>query len=322
MGKSTIELPRENLLRGKVSGIALRAAGEEGEADGPVMVGHFAVFEQWTEINSYEGNFLEKFAKGSFKKTIRDSRSKMKVLFQHGYDYMVGDKPLGPIVELREDEEGVYYEVPLLDAGYVREEILPGLEAELYGASFRFRVIREEIDEEPDPSEENPQGLPERIVKEAHVVEFGPVTFPAYEGASAGLRSLEASELVAQAALERMERQDSKRSHNLAACFATRSESTETTAPTSTDESEETEEVTTEETVEPEVEETEGANVTPEPNGDGDQDAPPDDSAEAEPHPESGRRGTGVPRGTSTRPTPPWRQDTKPTPPWRSAEKE
>lgn len=301
MGKSTIELPRENLLRGKVSGVALRAAGEEGEADGPVMVGHFAVFNQWTEINSYEGNFLEKFAPGSFKKTIRDSRSKMKALFQHGYDYVVGDKPLGPITELREDDEGVYYEVPLLDAGYVREEILPGLEAELYGASFRFRVIREEIDEEPDPSEDNPQGLPERIVKEAHVVEFGPVTFPAYEGASAGLRSLEASELVAQAALERMERQDSQRSRSLAARFATRSESTETAPPTSTAESEETEKVAPGETVEPKVAETEG--TKPPESSDGD--APPQGSAEAEPHPDRGRREKERLYGASTAPS--WR---------------
>lgn len=301
MANSTIELPRENLLRGKVSGVAVRAAGEEGEADGPVMVGHFAVFNQVAEINSYEGNFLEKFAPGSFKKTIRDSRSKMKVLFQHGYDYVVGDKPLGPIVDLREDDEGVYYEVPLLDAGYVREEILPGLEAELYGASFRFRVIREEVDEEPDPSEENPKGLPLRVVKEAHVVEFGPVTFPAYEGASAGLRSLEASELVAQAALERMERQDSKRSHNLAACFAVRSESAETAPPTSTDETEEADTAAPEETVEPEVTETEG--IQPPENSDGD--APPQGSAEAEPHPDRGRREKERLYGASTAPS--WR---------------
>jgi HK97 family phage prohead protease len=297
MSKSTIELPRENLLRGKVSGIALRAAGEEGEVDGgPVMEGHFAVFNQWTEINSWEGNFLEKFAPGAFKKTIRDSRSKMKVLFQHGYDYVVGDKPLGPIVELREDEEGVYYEVPLLDAPYVRDEILPGLEAELYGASFRFRVIREEIDEEPDPSDDNPQGLPERIVKEAHVVEFGPVTFPAYEGASAGLRSLEASELVAQAALERMERGNAERSHNLAARFATRSEGT-----TSADEAGGAEEVTPDETAEPEVEETEGTQPPDSSGGD----APPQGSAEAEPHPDRGRREQERLYGASTAPS--WR---------------
>lgn len=308
MSKSTIELPRENLLRGKVSGIALRAAGDEGEgADGPVMAGHFAVFNQWTEINSWEGNFLEMFAPRAFKKTIRDNGDNMKVLFQHGYDYMIGDKPLGPIRALEEDSEGdhvdgvagAWYEVPLLDAPYVRQDLLPGLEADLYGASFRFRVIREEIDEEPEPSDYNPQGLPERIVKEAHVVEFGPVTFPAYDGASAGLRSLEAGELVAQAALERMERQDAERSHNLAARFAVRSEDT-----ASAEKPEETEEVAPDETAEPEVEETKG-DVAPEPEGNGDKDAPPQGSAEAEPHPDRGRREKPRLYGASTAPS--WR---------------
>lgn len=304
---------KENLLRGMVSGVALRAGDGEGEGDtaGPVMEGHFAVFGQWTEINSWEGNFLEQFALGAFKKTIRDG--KQKVLFQHGYDYVIGDKPLGPIDDLREDDEGAFYEVPLLDAPYVREEVLPGLEVGLYGASFRFRVIREEINEDPGVSDHNPHGLPERVVKEAQVVEFGPVTFPAYEGASAGLRSLEASELVAQAALERMERRDAERSHNLAARFACRSESVEDpAATTSTGENEETEEVPTEEAVEPEVKKAEGAESS---------NAPPEDSAETQSHPDDGRREKPPFGGTEKR-TPPWRQPSMPKPPWASKGKD
>lgn len=300
MAKSTIELPQENLLRGRVSGgVLLRAAGDEGEAEGPLMVGHFAVFNQWTEINSYEGNFLEMFAPGAFKRTINNNRSKMKVLFQHGYDYVIGDKPLGPITELREDEEGAYYEVPLLDAGYVREEVLPGLEAELYGASFRFRVIKEAIDEEPEASDHNPHALPERVVKEAHVVEFGPVTFPAYEGASAGLRSLESSELVAQAALERMERRDAESSHNLAARFASRNEHGE--ADTSAEKSEEAEEVAPGNSAEPEVAETEGAA----PDESGKDNAPAQVRPETESHPDRGARGKERLYGATTAPS--WR---------------
>lgn len=189
----TARPPRDNLFRAVMPGIELVRAdpADDGEAAGPVMVGHFSVFNQWTEINSWvEGNFMERFVRGAFKKTIREQRDRMRVLFQHGMDMQIGDKPLGPIRDLREDDDGAYYEVPLLDAPYVREDILPGLEAGLYGASFRFRVMREEIVEDPEPSEDNPKGLPERTVKEAEVREFGPVTFPAYAGASAGVRSL------------------------------------------------------------------------------------------------------------------------------------
>jgi HK97 family phage prohead protease len=154
------------------------------------MFGHFAVFDRWTEIDSFwEGHFLERIARGAFKKTFRELGRRIKPLFQHGMDPQVGDKPLGPAETLREDETGAYYEVPLLDTSYNRD-LIPGLEAGLYGASFRFSVMREEWVEEPGQSEHNPAGLPERTLKELRVPEFGPVTFPAYEEATAGIRSL------------------------------------------------------------------------------------------------------------------------------------
>lgn len=320
MSEATIEQqrpPRENLLRVSESGVELRATEGEGEGSGrPVMAGHFAVFNQWTEINSYEGNFLEQFMPGSFKKTISENRDNMKPLFQHGYDYVVGDKPLGPIDELREDEDGVYYEVPLLDAPYVAE-VLPGLEAGLYGASFRFRVIREEFDEEPGVSDDNPRGLPERKVKEVHVPEFGPVTFPAYEGASAGIRSLRASELAFAAAYDRMKKQDERQAHQLAARFATRDEHPgECTHPEGEVDPEDTslcEDCRTKAAAKRDAEREGDEKRT---------DAPPDDSAEAEPHPESGRRGNeagDIPLA-GMKEAPPWRQDTRRVPPWHPQE--
>jgi HK97 family phage prohead protease len=191
--KQNTRPPRDGLVRAIVPASDGSAGLELREQDdgSQTMLGHFAVFNQWTEINSFfEGRFMERFVKGAFTKTMKDNRQRMKVLFQHGRDALIGDKPLGPIEMLREDKEGAYYEVGLLDAEYVREQIVPGLEAGLYGASFRFRVMREEYVEEPGRSEHNPDGIPERTVKEASVPEFGPVTFPAYEGASAGVRSL------------------------------------------------------------------------------------------------------------------------------------
>ena len=40
------------------------------------------------------------------------------------------------------------------------------------------------------PIEDGRTAFPERMIRETQVFEFGPVTFPAYEGASAGVRSL------------------------------------------------------------------------------------------------------------------------------------
>jgi len=42
----------------------------------------------------------------------------------------------------------------------------------------------------PSRSTFNPDGIPERTITEAQVMEFGPVTFPAYSRATAGVRSL------------------------------------------------------------------------------------------------------------------------------------
>jgi hypothetical protein len=132
---------------------------------------------------------MESIAPGAFKKTFRELGSRIKVLFQHGRDPQIGDKVLGPAEILREKEEGAWYEVPLLDTSYNRD-LLPGLQAGLYGASFRFSVMKEEVDKKPKRSKHNPEGIPERTVTEARVPEFGPVTFPAYINATAGLRSL------------------------------------------------------------------------------------------------------------------------------------
>lgn len=132
---------------------------------------------------------MERIAPGAFAQSILSHRDQIKVLFQHGQDPQVGDKPLGPLTALREEAEGLVYEVPLLDTSYNRD-LKPGLEAGLYGSSFRFSVAAEDFDQRPGRSEHNPDGLPERTVKDLRLFELGPVTFPAYLGATAGVRSM------------------------------------------------------------------------------------------------------------------------------------
>jgi HK97 family phage prohead protease len=180
--------PRDMLVRAVYPGVELRSEGDSLAM--PTMHGQFAVFDQWTTIESaWEGHFIERIAPGAFAKTFKENRSGMRVLFQHGMDPQIGDKPLGPIEDLSETATGASYSVPLLDTTYNRD-LIPGLEAGLYGASFRFRVMKEELDQKPKGSSHNPDAIPERTIREAQVFEFGPVTFPAYAGATAGVRSL------------------------------------------------------------------------------------------------------------------------------------
>jgi HK97 family phage major capsid protein/HK97 family phage prohead protease len=179
--------PRDSLVRAIFPGVEMRASADGGM---PTMTGHFSVFNEWTRIDSaFEGRFMERVAPGAFTKTFKENRDGIRVLLNHGKDPHVGDKPLGSITSLSEDARGAAYEVKLLDTSYNRD-IIPGLEAGLYGASFRFRVTKEDFNSKPSRSASNPDAIPERTVREAHVMEFGPVTFPAYAGATAGVRSL------------------------------------------------------------------------------------------------------------------------------------
>ncbi len=165
----------------------LRKATDDGLG---LLSGHFSTFNNWYSVSSmWEGDFLERTAPGFTKQTIAEDRGGMRVLFNHGFDTMAGDKVLGPIQDLREDKTGAYYEVPLFDTSYNRD-LLPGLKAGVYGASFRMRVQEDSWNDEPDPSDYNPKALPERTITRAKVMEFGPVTFPANPDATAGMRSM------------------------------------------------------------------------------------------------------------------------------------
>jgi hypothetical protein len=177
--------PRDDLVRAIFPGAELRDADS-----GPgTMFGHLAPFNQWTLIDSaFEGRFMERLSPGAFAKTITENGSQMRVTFNHGKDPTLGNQILGLPEVLREDDQGVYYEVPLLEG--LPPLVLAGLRRGAYGSSFRFRVNKEDFKRNPGKSAYNPEGIPERTVREVSMSEFGPVTFPAYAGATAGVRSL------------------------------------------------------------------------------------------------------------------------------------
>ena len=130
---------------------------------------------------------MERLAPGAFAKSFQEKRDKIQLLFQHGKDPDIGDKVIGSIQELREDKTGAYFEASLFDG--LPPLVLNGLKANKYGASFRFSVMKEDFKRNVSKSAYNPDGLPERTVQEVDMPEFGPVTFPAYHGASVGIRS-------------------------------------------------------------------------------------------------------------------------------------
>jgi phage head maturation protease len=166
---------------------AIRA--DNGDGDGRTLQVQWYVADRWTEIDSwYEGHFMERIELGAASKTISENKANMRILLQHGRDPSLGEKPIAPIDFLEENEFGGFGGGRLFDG--LDPLVVDGLRAGQYGASFRFRTMRDEFVQEPEPSEYNPQGIPERTIKEMAVMEFGPVTWGAYAEASAGVRSI------------------------------------------------------------------------------------------------------------------------------------
>lgn len=173
---------RDNLFRVLSRPVEVRAAENGGQA---LLRGWLIRYNEPAEIDSLmEGHFIERFAPGSMKKTL--SERTPKVLFQHGRD-AIGKQPIGKPLGFDHSDEGVQYEVELYDG--IPKLIESGLRNGDYGISFQFSVVREDRVQAPERSDANPDGIPERTVREAAVAEFGPVTFPAYEGSTAELRS-------------------------------------------------------------------------------------------------------------------------------------
>jgi hypothetical protein len=197
-------LPTADLYRAIAPSMENFELRDEGDKP-PTLTVRFARFNEWTEIDSwFEGRFMERIAPGAFVDSFAERTP--KITFNHGRDPDLGDKLLGHPVTAREDDIGGVAEAPMF-AG-VPQLVVDGLRAGAYGASFRFGIDDEEIVHKPEVSDHNPEGLPERTIVKASVFEAGPVTFPAYAGATAGVRSLTdefrpATETVAELARRR-----------------------------------------------------------------------------------------------------------------------
>jgi HK97 family phage prohead protease len=170
-----VDAPKDNLVRH----VEFRA---EPSSDGLTLEGYAAVFNEWTEIDSWEGAFRERIAPGAFKKTLTERTPILQ--FDHGTHPLVGSLPLGVFTSIKEDSHGLRVKARLSDNWLVepiRDAIRDGA---ITGMSFRFRVIN-------DSWRKGNDRVAERTISEVALYEAGPVVFPAYEQTTVGVRSRE-----------------------------------------------------------------------------------------------------------------------------------
>jgi len=129
------DAPKDNLVRH----VEFRADPSE---DGLTLEGYAAVFNEYTEIDSWEGSFRERIAPGAFKKTLSERTPILQ--FDHGTHPLIGSLPLGVFTSIKEDDHGLRVKARLSDNWLVepiRDAIRDGA---ITGMSFRFRVIRDQ----------------------------------------------------------------------------------------------------------------------------------------------------------------------------------
>lgn len=172
------------------------------EGDGRTLEGYAAVFDADTEINSWEGHFKERIARGAFRKTLRERQPVLQ--FNHGHDSRFGQLPIGRFESVKEDKHGLRVQARLFEhADPIREAIAEGA---VTGMSFRMKVVRDswadnkgnEIKDRGElldllygGAEAKKRGPLQRTIKEVKLMEAGPVVFPAYSQTSVGVRSAE-----------------------------------------------------------------------------------------------------------------------------------
>lgn len=197
MTTATRTPPRDDLCRS--ASFELLRADEDAEGDGLTIDGYGAVFNSPTHIASWEGDFDEVIAPGAFKKSLRERTPIMQ--FDHGQHPLLGSLPLGRWELAEEDARGLHVVGRLSDNWLVepfRDSIRDG---GVTGMSFRFSVVREEWTDGAGKKIRDDE-LPEllyygagergpilRTLKELRMSEVGPVTWPAYEDTSVGVRA-------------------------------------------------------------------------------------------------------------------------------------
>jgi len=118
---------------------------------------------------------------------MNEKASRVRMMWEHGLDTVVGRQAIAEIEELRDESDGAHYRAVLLDG--LPELLVSGLRRGLYGSSIRFGPIKWDRVRYPKRSDYNPGRIPEHTIREAFVKEISITPFPQYSGTTAHVRS-------------------------------------------------------------------------------------------------------------------------------------
>lgn len=151
---------------------------KEAENEPLKIIGYAARFN---ELSEEMWGMREKIAPGAFTEAI--GKSDVRALWNHDPNYVLGRTKNGTL-QIREDEQGLFYEVMPPDTQWARDLVESIKRGDVDQSSFAFTVDVQEWDESSDP-------VLRTIVKVRELFDVSPVTYPAYPAATSGVRSLQ-----------------------------------------------------------------------------------------------------------------------------------
>lgn len=152
------------------------------------IVGHAAVFNQWSEDL---GGFREQIAPGAFAEAI--NADDVRALFNHDTNQVLG-RNRSKTLTLLEDQRGLLSEIILPDTQLARDLEALMKRGDINQMSFAFS-----IEEDGQTWKKTGEGPWERtITKVSRLFDVSVVTFPAYPQTDAAVRAMQAVKAAAE----------------------------------------------------------------------------------------------------------------------------
>ncbi len=156
----------------------VRLAGDDQK---PVITGYAAVFNKPTQIGQ---RFKEVIRPGAFDRALKEKQD-VRALINHDPGKIIGRTKSGTLT-LSVDQKGLRYEIDPPDTSHANDLVESLRRGDIDSSSFGFRAVGQKWTETTDNGQTNYL----RELTDVDLDDVSPVTYPAYEATSAGVRTM------------------------------------------------------------------------------------------------------------------------------------
>jgi HK97 family phage prohead protease len=153
----------------------------QGDDKAPVITGYAAVFNKPTNIGS---RFQEVIKPGAFDRALKEKQD-VRALFNHDDGQVLGRTKSGTL-RLSVDSKGLKYEIDPPDTSLARDLMTSMKRGDIDQSSFAFMVRGQKWNE----TTKDGQTTYLREITDVDLMDVSPVTYPAYEATTSGVRSM------------------------------------------------------------------------------------------------------------------------------------